>query len=60
VAVRIASAEIKTLREETLRRIVVSIQDEGGKMQLVGALGDIVAAAGAGEDKRGYNAQNDT
>ena len=41
-AVGVALAEIVVVREEALRGVVVGVEDDGGKMQLVSASRDIV------------------
>ena len=46
VAIRIALAEVVALREETLRGVVVRVQDDRGKMQLVGPVGDGIGRSG--------------
>jgi hypothetical protein len=47
----VALAEIVILREEALRRIIVCVQDDGGEVQLMCALGNFINGDSSGQDR---------
>ena len=51
VTVGIALAEIEVLGEKALRGVVVRIEHDRGKVQLLGARGDLVGRNGARQEK---------
>jgi hypothetical protein len=53
VAVRMTRTEIEFPVEQALRGIGMGIQDDGGKVQFVSALGDVVGRNGAYESISG-------
>src|SRR5581483_5750414 len=62
-SVRIPLAQVKILGEEALRGVVVRIQHDGGKVQLVSPLGDVVRprlARGQQNENRGQTDQQNS